>query len=164
MQIEPDEGTGIDDYVVVEEGTYPLRVESIKETNNADGDISWMLRMALVEGERAGRVAVTDWMNFSERGMHRVRSVLGALGWDVSVPVDVEARELEGRVANVRLINQESTHPETGRVQRRSRVPYDGWSPCPDAERFASAGSVDVRSGASHGGSGVGLAADAVPF
>ena len=159
MQIDPDQGTGVDDYVVVEEGTYPLRVDSVRESRNADGDVSWMLRMVLVEGERAGRTAVTDWLNFSDRGMHRVRSILGALGWDVSVPVTVEPEELVGFVANVRLINQETTHPDTGRTQRRSRVPYDGWSPCPDAERYRA-----MAPKMTGGGGGVGLAADAMPF
>ncbi|QDV05456.1 hypothetical protein Poly30_09530 [Planctomycetes bacterium Poly30] len=159
MQIDPDVGTGVDDYVVVEEGTYPLRVESVRETRSPDGEVAWMLRMALVEGERAGRTAVTDWLNFTDRGMHRVRSILGALGWDVSVPVEVEPEHLIGLVANVRLINQETTHPDTGRIQRRSRVPYDGWSPCPDAERLQA-----MAPRTTGGGGGVGLAADAMPF
>lgn len=162
MQIDPDQGTGIDDYVIVEEGTYPLRVDSVKVTRDASNEPSWMLRLALVEGERAGRTAVTDWLNFSDRGMHRVRSILGALGWDVSVPIEVEPEQLEGLVANVRLVNQESTHAETGRSQRRSRVPYDGWSPCPDADRFRE--MAEPGPGAAGGGGGIGLAADAMPF
>ena len=156
MQIDPDEGSDVDDYVIVEEGTYPLRIESIKPRNNADGDVSWMLRLVLLEGERAGRVAAFDWLNFSERGMHRVRSILSSLGFDVSVPIQVEPADLEGKVANVRLINQETVHPDTGRHQRRSRVPYDGWSPCPNAE--------DYDRFAPPAGGGSSLAADAMPF
>ncbi len=157
MQIEPDEGSGIDDYVVVEEGTYALRIEGVEERNNADGDVSWMLRLGLVEGERAGRIASVDWLNFSARGMHRVRSVLSALGFDVSVAVEVQPEDLMGKVAHVRLIIQESTHPDTGRTQRRSRVPYDGWSPCPDAEQYE-------RFRPPAGGAGASMAADAMPF
>ena len=116
-----------------------------------------MLRLALLEGERAGRIATVDWLNFNARGMHRVRSVLSSLGFDVSVPVEVLPSDLEGKIANVRLINQESTHPETGRIQRRSRVPYDGWSPCPNPEDYEPASPPTVGGGSS-------LAADAMPF
>ncbi len=157
MQIDPDHGSGIDDYVIVEEGTYPLRIESIKPKNNADGDVSWMLRLVLVEGERAGRIAAFDWLNFNDRGMHRVRSILSALGFDVSVAIEVEPDDLEGKIARVRLINQETVHPETGRTQRRSRVPYDGWSPCPNAEDYEHFTPPA-------GGGGANLAADAMPF
>ena len=141
----------------MEEGTYALRIEAVEERGNADGDVSWMLRLGLVEGERAGRIASLDWLNFSQRGMHRVRSVLNALGFDVSVAIEVQPADLRGKVAHVRLITQESTHPETGRIQRRSRVPYDGWSPCPDAERYD-------RAAPPAGGAGGNLAADAMPF
>lgn len=157
MQIDPDQGSHIDDYVIVEEGTYALRIESITPKNNAEGDVSWMLRLVLVEGERAGRIAAFDWLNFSDRGMHRVRSILSALGFDVSVAVEVEPEDLEGKVAHVRLINQETVHPETGRTQRRSRVPYDGWSPCPNAEDY------ELYTPPA-GGAGASLAADAMPF
>ena len=162
MQIDPDEGSGMDDYVIVEDGTYALRIESIQERSNADGERSWMLRLGLVEGERAGRTASIDWLNFTPRGMHRVRSILSALGFDVSVPVEVEPADLEGKVAHVRLITQESTHHETGRPQRRSRVPYDGWSPCPDAEQYAR--FAPPSGGAGAGVAGAGMAADAMPF
>ncbi len=166
MQIEPDHGTGIEDYVVVEDGTHPLRIDSIRVTNNADGEIAWMLRLALVEGERAGRIAAIDWLNFNERGFHRVRSVLSALGWDVSVPIEVETQDLEGKIGHVRLVSQESTNTGSGRIQRRSRVPYDGGSPCPYAARYEVPHGAEPDS--SHPGSGwwsgVGLAADAMPF
>jgi len=169
MRIEPDEGTGVDDYVVVEEGTYPMRIESVRVSNNADGDVSWMLRMTLLEGDRAGRVAVVDWLNFSARGMHRVRSVLSTLGFDTSVSVEVETNMLEGKVANVRIVTQESSDPQTGKITRRSRVPYDGWSPCPDQDRFEgqpreAAYSTQASGGQAAGGAGAGLAADSMPF
>lgn len=161
MLVNPDEGTGIEDYVVVEDGTYPMRVDSVKVSSNADGDVSWMLRMALVDGDRAGRIAVIDWLNFSQRGMHRVRGVLNALGFDTSVEVEVQPEDLDGLVANVTIFTQETTNQESGRVTRRSRVPYGGWAPCPDAERYSAEAEA---TGPPSGGAGTGLAADSMPF
>ncbi|MEM8713318.1 MAG: hypothetical protein AAGG01_20420 [Planctomycetota bacterium] len=163
MRVNPDQGTGVDDYVVVGEGTYPMRVDSVRVSNNADGDVSWMLRLALVDGDRAGRIAVIDWLNFSDRGMHRVRGVLSALGFDTSVEVEVQPEDLDGLVANITIFTQETENRESGRITRRSRVKYGGWGPCPDAERYQE--EVEPRAmGQTSGGAGTGLAADSMPF
>ena len=86
-----------------------------------------MLRLELVHGELAGRTAVLDWLNFTERGLRRVRMVLAALGFDVTGSLDVEPEELLGREAMVRVATQESRRESDGRLLRRSRVAYDGW-------------------------------------
>lgn len=129
MHIDPDAGDPVDDFVVVEDGDYLLQIAEVRESGQADGRTSWMLRLELVEGPLAGRTAVTDWLNFSDRGMHRVRHVLAALGFDVSVPLDVIPDQLLGRQAIVRLETQETRRRADGRPQRRSRVTYDGWAP-----------------------------------
>lgn len=152
MHIDPDIGDAVDDFVVVEDGDYLLRVAEIKETRD-DDRTSWMLRLELVDGPLAGRTAVTDWLNFNERGMHRVRLVLGALGFDVSVPLDVDPDELVGLQAIVRLETQETRRRTDGRPQRRSRVPYHGWAP--------AGGRID-EPGAGHSSGAV--PADAMPF
>lgn len=158
MRIEPDDGPDVDDFVVVEDGVHRVRIAEVRRSTSPQGDESWMLRLELVTGPLAGRTAVTDWLNFGARGLDRVRRVLGALGYDLSQPLDVDAEELVGREALVELATRETISPDHGRMQRRSRVVYDGWSP-PDA------GAVEVGGDAGPGGGGAGqMAADTMPF
>lgn len=168
MLIHPDSGKDFDDFVVVEEGDYLMRIGSIKK-NESDADrVAWMLRMELVDGPLAGRTAVTDWLNFTDRGMHRVRMVLDVLGFDVSRAIDVDSDDLIGRVARIRITTEESERPLDGRLQRRSRVPYDGWSPGENTDDLSASGPADQGPGDSAGGRGGGtgttIAADAMPF
>lgn len=128
MRIEACEGEQVDDFVVVEDGTYRMRVGEVRPVVAGDGRESWMLRMELEGGVLAGRTAVLDWLNFTERGMDRVRLVLAALGFDVSARLEVEPDELVGRVADVRIATEESRRESDGRLLRRSRVAYAGWS------------------------------------
>lgn len=168
MLINPDSGTDFDDFVVVGEGEYLMRIGSIKKNESDAERAAWMLRMELVEGPLAGRTAVTDWLNFTDRGLHRVRMILDVLGFDVSRAIDVDSDDLIGRVARLRITTEESTRPEDGRVQRRSRVPYDGWSPGESPEGSVALGRSEEESGEGAGGRGDGMessiAADATPF
>jgi hypothetical protein len=127
MRIEACDGTDVDDFVVVEDGEYRMRVGEVRPVEGAAGREAWMLRLELVHGELAGRTAVLDWLNFTERGLRRVRMVLAALGFDVTGSLDVEPEELLGREAMVRVATQESRRESDGRLLRRSRVAYDGW-------------------------------------
>lgn len=151
MHIDPDAAEPIDDFVVVEDGDHLLRIAEVRENDRSDGQVSWMLRLELVGGPLAGRTAVTDWLNFSDRGLHRVRHVLAAVGFDVSAPIDVDPEQLLGRRAIVRLETQETRRRSDGRPQRRSRVTYDGWAP-----------AVGVSDGA--GASEEVIPVDAMPF
>ncbi len=127
MRIEACDGTDVDDFVVVEDGEYRMRVGEVRPVEGAAGREAWMLRLELVHGELAGRTAVLDWLNFTERGLRRVRMVLAALEFDVTGSLDVEPEELLGREAMVRVATQESRRESDGRLLRRSRVAYDGW-------------------------------------
>lgn len=151
MHIDPENSGEVDDFVVVEDGDYLLRVAEVRENSGSDGRVGWMLRLELVDGPQAGRTAVTDWLNFTDRGMHRVRLVLGALGFDIHVPLDVDPSELLGLEAIVRLETQETRRSADGRLQRRSRVTYDGWAPAPEAGEAGGAGATSIP-------------ADAMPF
>ncbi|MEM9379561.1 MAG: hypothetical protein AAGB93_06375 [Planctomycetota bacterium] len=165
MKIEASDDEGLDDFVVVDDGDYRMRVGSVSEDRNPERGTSWMLRLELVGGDRAGRTAVTDWLNFTPRGLHRVRIVLGALGFDVSETLEVEPDELVGREAVVRLRTQETVREPDGRVQRRSKVTYDGWSPLPDAEVVDGRAGPAPAAGAGAGGTAGGIfAADEMPF
>ena len=158
MKIDPEDGPDVDDFVVVEDGLYPVRIAEVRESRREGGDTSWMLRLELTEGPLTGRTIVTDWLNFGEKGMHRVRRVLSALGFDLSKPLELEPAELEGRVACVELATRESM--TAGRMQRRSRVTYDGWSP----EGALGHGGPEHGDPGIGGGGAAGAAADSMPF
>ncbi|MEM1448663.1 MAG: hypothetical protein AAF957_13615 [Planctomycetota bacterium] len=165
MKIEPSDEEDLDDFVVVDDGDYRMRVGSVSEDRSPERGVSWMLRLELVGGDRAGRTAVTDWLNFTARGMHRVRIVLAALGFDVSETLEVEPDQLVGREAIVRLRTQETVREPDGRLQRRSKVTYDGWSPLADAEAAGAAEGTVSGAGAGAGGNASGVfAADEMPF
>lgn len=175
MRIEPDDEGGVENFVVAEDGIHEVCVGSVRPSQSRDGQESWMLRVELVEGALAGRTAVTDWLNFGARGMHRVRLVLSALGLDVSAGLDIEPDELVGLRARVELETQESVRPGDGRLVRRSRVPYDGWSPSLEGRGGSDGGSDDGSDGGPlvesaqepdrrGGGSTGSFAADQVPF
>ncbi|MDG1048575.1 MAG: DUF669 domain-containing protein [Planctomycetota bacterium] len=127
MRIEACDGTDVDDFVVVEDGEYQMRVGEARSVETTGGSAAWMLRMELTDGDLAGRTAVLDWLNFTDRGLRRVRMVLAALGFDVTTSMDVEPEELIGREAMVTIATQESRRESDGRLFRRSRVAYDGW-------------------------------------
>ena len=150
MKIDPDEGPNVDDFVVVEDGLYPVRIAEVRESHRPQGDVSWMLRLELLEGPLAGRTIVTDWLNFGEKGLHRVRRILEALDFDLTQPLDIEPEELVDRRALVDLATRESLSNDGSRMQRRSRVTYDGWSP--------------YTPNKTPGTGAAGAAADAMPF
>ena len=58
MRIEACDGEQVDDFVVVEDGTYRMRVGEVRPARTGDGRESWMLRMELDGGDLAGRTAV----------------------------------------------------------------------------------------------------------
>ena len=160
MRIEVEGVDEVDDFVIVEAGEHLMRVGGAKEMPAADGGTSWMLRMEIVDGDMAGRTAVTDWLNFSTRGMRRVRLVLSALGFDVSDSLEVEPHELIGRKAYLRVATEETQRQPDQRIQRRSRVAYDGWSPV--GETLPEPAEVAERSVS--GSTGGSFAADEMPF
>ena len=161
MRIELEEDNGVDDFVVVGEGEYRMRVGAANVVNGADGRVSWMLRMELVDGDMAGRTAVLDWLNFDPRGMRRARFVLEALGFDVSGPLEVDAHELIGRKACVRIMTEETQRETDQRTQRRSRITYDGGSPF---DPGSGGEPVEVAERSGSGSSGGSFAADEMAF
>ncbi len=176
MRIELEGADEVDDFVIVEDGEHLMRVGGAKQMDGAEGRISWMLRMELVHGIRAGRTAVTEWVNFTPRGLHRARLILAALGFDVSDTLEVEPHELIGRKAYLRVATEETLREADQRVQRRSRVAYDGWSPVGDTAGDTAGDTVGDAAGGpateaaevaerpASGSAGGSFAADEMPF
>lgn len=134
---------------LVPDGCYLCRVAEVVAGNARDGSERWSFRLEAAEGERIGRTLAWDSITWSERGMYRVKSVLGVLGFDVSGPLEIEAQELSGRVAIAELRQEEWEDPTSGRRQRRMAVPYLGYEAAPEGARERADWSVERERGAS---------------
>lgn len=131
-------------FISVPEGTYLCRVAEVREGLARDGSARWGYRLEVAEGEYAGRTAAWDAITWSDRGIHRVKRVLSALGVDTSGPVEIEAADLVGLRAFATLEPEEREDPVTGRRQIRLRVPYAGYAPERPAGDGATASGIGV--------------------
>lgn len=114
-------------FVSIPEGTYLCRIAEVRETSTRDGSLRWGLRLEVVEGEYAGRTAAWDGLIFSERGLPRVKQVLGLLGFDVSGTIEINPSDLLGLQVQTQCQLEEYEERLTGRRQKRLRVPYMGY-------------------------------------
>ena len=121
--------TNVEDvsYVSVPEGTYACRVADMRERSTRDGSPRWSFRLIVIEGEFAGRTASWDSISWTERGMGRSKHVLSRLGFDVSGVIDVDAEDLVGKYARVRIEFEEHQDPISGVRSVRPSVPFFGY-------------------------------------
>ena len=119
-------------FVSVPEGTYPCKIAEVRERVARDGSAQWSFRLEVLEGEYAGRTAAWDSITWSEKGLSRVKLVLGALGFDTSGPLELEAVDLSGRCARVSLSIENHEDPVTGVRTLRPRVPFTGYARAAD--------------------------------
>ena len=96
-------------------------------SHGVDGSERWSFRLEVDEGEYAGRTAGWDSITWSERGIHRVKSFLKALGVDVSGRVELAVADLVGLRMRATFELEEREDPLTGRHLLRLRVPYAGY-------------------------------------
>ena len=68
-------------------------------------------------------------MHWSERGLPRAKFLLGFLGFEIQGPLEIDARQLEGKQALVTVVIEEREDPVTGIRRLRNRVPYSGYGP-----------------------------------
>jgi hypothetical protein len=127
MKYDFSEVEDVDVFVSIPEGEYLCRVAEVREGTARDESLRWSLRLEVVGGELSGRTAGWDSMTWSSRGVHRVKHVLGALGFEMEGTVDVDSEELLGRQAHVTFREEEWENPETGRRQVRLCVPFIGY-------------------------------------
>ena len=121
--------TNIEDvsYVSVPEGTYLCQLADLRERSTRDGSPRWSYRLVVKEGEYAGRTAAWDSVSWTERGLGRAKHVLSKLGFDVTGVLEVDAEQLVGRCASVRIQFEEHLDPVSGIRSVRPSVPYMGY-------------------------------------
>ena len=128
MQIDFTHINDDKNYTSVPEGFYLVSIAEVRTGMARDGSQRWNLRLDVLEGEFAGRVACFDNLTWSERGLLRVKLVLGALGFDVSGTLNLEIEDLLHRQAKVEVV-RESYEAGDGTVQVRNTIPFRGWRP-----------------------------------
>ena len=146
MQYDFSQITDATDLRSIPAGVYPLRVREVREGKARDGSARWSLRLEVAEGELAGRHAAWDSLTWSERGVHRVRTVLAALGFQVDGTLAVEPTELVGRCATVELVEETWEDPQRGIRRDQLTVPYRGWSALAEA-RDSTERAADATAG-----------------
>jgi len=119
----------VESFVSVPPGTYRCRVADVREGTARDGSVRWSFRLEVADGEYAGRTAAWDSVTWSERGVHRVRHALAAMGFDTSGVLEMRAQDLIGSEVSAALQPEEREDPLTGKRQVRLRVPYAGYEP-----------------------------------
>ena len=126
----------VDSFVAIPEGRYLCSIGEVREGETQAGDLRWALRLEVAEGELAGRTAAWDGLVWSQRGLGRVKYVLGVLGFDVSGPLDLGAADLLGREAYVEFLIEEWTYRSTGKRTERLAVPFLGYEPASNDSPF----------------------------
>ncbi|MFT5286716.1 MAG: hypothetical protein ACI8TQ_002887 [Planctomycetota bacterium] len=128
--------TNVEDvsYVSVPEGTYLCRIDDVREKNTRDGSPRWSYRLIVMDGEFAGRTAAWDSVAWTERGMGRCKHVLKQLGFDVSGVIEVEAGDLVGLCARVKIEFEEHQDPNTDIRSVRPSVPFFGYEAAQEDE------------------------------
>jgi len=115
-------------FVSVPAGTYPCRIAEVRPGRARDGSEQWSFRLEVLSGDHAGRTAAWDSLTWSERGVVRVKLVLGVFGFDVDGELDIQPQDLE-QVSVLAQIQEEAWEdPTTGRRLERMRVPYEGYT------------------------------------
>ncbi len=118
----------LNNFVAVPNGTHPCVVHEMKRTAARDGSDRWWIRWVVTnESPWAGRTAAWDSLTWNERGMRRVKWVLGRLGFDVAGCIELAPNDLLGRKARVTVFAEEFINRATGARTMRSRVPFAGY-------------------------------------
>jgi len=79
-----------EDFASLPAGWYTVKVEEVREGTTREGDARWGLKLVVVDGPFAGRIAAWDGVVWSERGSHRAKRLLEALAFDVEGVVELE--------------------------------------------------------------------------
>jgi len=141
-------------FTSVPEGVYVCKVTEVRVGESRDGSERWSLRLDVAEGDWAGRLAAWDGLTWSERGVHRVKKVLEAFGFEVSGAVDVDPDDLLGLTAAVQLETERWENPVTGVRQERRRVPYLGYASLEDHGAVLASGQGRQAESDAHGTDG----------
>lgn len=113
--------------VSIPPGQYPCIVVDARMHVARDGSPRWGVHWKVLSGILAGKTAAWDNLTWSERGLPRVKQVLGKLGFDVSGVVELDPHDLLGRKALVRVELETYEDDLTGQRIERLTVPYNGY-------------------------------------
>ena len=132
-----------EDRTSVPAGVYAVEIVEVRETRTRDGSERWALRLDVVDGAYAGRIAAWDGIVWSDRALPRAKRILEVLGFPVEGEQELHSAALVGRRARVELVHEDYEN-EAGLVSTRTSVPYDGWGPLEQASVDGEAGAREA--------------------
>ncbi|MDF1838659.1 MAG: hypothetical protein P1V35_12385 [Planctomycetota bacterium] len=113
--------------VSIPPGQYPCILVDARLHVSRDGSPRWGVHWKVLSGILAGKTAAWDNLNWSERGLPRVKQVLKLLGFDVSGVLELEPSDLLGCKALVQVAKEAYEDELTGQRIERLSVPYNGY-------------------------------------
>jgi len=120
--------------ISVPPGRYLCEIVDTRVSAARDGSPRWGMHWKVKGGELAGKTAAWDNLNWSERGLPRVKQILRVLGFETGGVLDLEPDDLVGRAAVVQ-VEREIYEPEgSDRRIERLAVPYDGYTSLEEAD------------------------------
>ena len=125
----------VEDYLSIPPGEYRCKIGEVRVGVTRDGSERWALRLEVVEGDFSGRTAGWDGLNWSERGLPRIKYVLARLGFDTNGRLALAPEDLVNRQVVATLQQEEREDPITGRRTIRLRVPYLGYASAENGSR-----------------------------
>lgn len=126
MRLDFETTDQVTDFVTIPAGTYLCRIAEVRDQQSKAGDTMWGIRLVVTEGEFTGRMAAWDNLVFSSRGLHRVQSILEALGLPADGKIELNPEDILDREAFVEVRPAEYHSPEGG-MTRRNEIPYGGY-------------------------------------
>jgi len=104
MRLDFETTDQITDFVTIPAGTYLCRIAEVRDQQSKAGDTMWGIRLVVTEGEFTGRMAAWDNLVFSSRGLHRVQSILEALGLPADGKIELNLEDLIDKEAFVEVL------------------------------------------------------------
>ena len=127
VQVDFSQIEDVESFVLIPEGRHLVQIAEVRTGETRAGHMRWALRLAVVDGEFAGRTAAWDGLVWSKRGLPRVKHVLSVLGFDTEGALQVAPADLCGKRAVVDFFVEEWENPDTGRRTQRLAVPFLGY-------------------------------------
>lgn len=112
---------------ILPDGTYPVMVADVEESESRFGDPMWKLTLKVVGGEHEGAL-IFDRVTFNQKGLSRVKLVCKALGMDTTGEKSLTPNMLVGRAAMVDVYAQEYEKAD-GTRSKSNNVPFGGYRP-----------------------------------
>jgi len=118
---------GINDYSLVPDGKYMVKVAEVEQDTTQHGFEMWKLRFLIVNGKYHGRF-VFDNMVFSDAALKRVKHICSALGLPANMNADLTPDMILDRKCYV-AVEAGEYEDKQGNTKQKNVIPFAGYHP-----------------------------------